>query len=78
MMVRSIIQLLKSEEIISKYQSGFWSSHSNVTAPLEVTYSWAFHIDCGYANAVVFLDLKMAFDTVDREILLNKMNWCGI
>ena len=33
---------------------------------------------CGYGNAVVFRDLKKAFDTFDHEILLTKMNRCGI
>ena len=67
-----------TEEIISKQQSGFRSLHSTVTALLEATDSWAFNIDRGYVNAVVFLDLKTAFDTVDHEILLTKMNRCGI
>ena len=53
-----LYNFLSSEEIISKLQSGFWSLHSTVTALLEATDSWAFNIDRGYVNAVVFLDLK--------------------
>ena len=53
-----LYNFLSSEEIISKQQSGFRSLHSTVTALLEATDSWAFNIDRGYVNAVVFLDLK--------------------
>ena len=53
---------LISEEIITNQQSGFRSMHSTVTALLEATDSWAFNIlDRGNVNAVVFLDLKKAF-----------------
>ena len=57
-------------------QSGFRSLHSTVTALLEATDSWALITDHGYVNAVVFVDLKIY--TVDHEILLSKMNRCGI
>ena len=77
-MYDQLYNFLNNEEIISKQQSGFRSLHSTVTALLEATDSWAFNIDLGYVNAVVFLDLKKAFDTVDHDVLLTKINRCGI
>ena len=69
---------LSNEDIISTHQSGFRSSHSTLTALLEATANWAFNIDRGSVNAVVFLHLKKGFDTADHDILLSKMNLYGI
>ena len=55
---------LLDHNILSKHQSGFHVLHSTVTALLE-----ACNIDTGKVNAVAFLDLKKAFDTVDHDIL---------
>ena len=65
---------LEEHDIICKYQSGFRAFHSTVTALLGATDTWEYNIDPGKINAVVFLDLKRAFDTMDNEILLSKLN----
>ena len=55
--------------LLSSHQSGFRSLHSIVTSLLEATDDWAYNINQGNVNAVVFLDL----DTVDHSILISKL-----
>jgi len=69
---------LEMHNIICIYKSGFRAIHSTVTALLEATDTWAYNIDSGKINAVVFLDLKKAFDTFDHEILLSNLRNYGI
>ena len=49
---------LKEHDILCQNQSGFRANHSTVTALLEATDSWAYDIDNGKINGVIFLDLK--------------------
>ena len=39
---------------------------------------WLKSMDQGQINGVIFLDLKKAFDTIDYQILLSKLQAYGI
>ena len=66
------------ESTIFKYQSGFRPKHSTESSVLNSTNRWLLNIDQGNYSIAVFVDLKKAFNTVNHEILLNKLRYYGI
>ena len=69
---------LISNNLIHPGQSGFRSFHSVLTCLQKCTNYWYRNIDKGKYTSVSFTDLKKAFDTVDHQILLNKLKVYGL
>ena len=58
---------LDKNRLLFSKQSGFRSLHSVVTCLLNCTNDWYINMEKGQYTAMVFIDLKKAFDTVDHE-----------
>jgi hypothetical protein len=75
---KQLVQYLENNNLLSECQSGFRAKHSCETALQWVVSDWKKTIGDGKIIGVVFLDLRRAFEVVDREILIRKLQWYGI
>ena len=66
-----LYQYLDKHKYLASHQSGFPSLHSFVTCLLKGASDWFFDIDRGKYTAMIFIDLKKAFDKVDHQNTLR-------
>ena len=74
----SLSEYLQEFSLLHKTQSGFRTQHSCETALINMIDSWLNAMDKGKIIGVVLVDFKKAFDLVDHQILLNKLDIYGI
>lgn len=75
---KELYNYLSVNNLLCDQQSGFRRNHSCESAVQCVVTEWKDVIDKGNLVVAVFLDLKRAFETIDRNILLSKLVLNGI
>ena len=64
---------LNESGLLPRLQSAYRAGHSTETAVLKVLSDILLAIAAGDLSALVLLDLSAAFDTVDHDILLQRL-----
>ena len=73
-----LYNFLEEQDSIYDYQFGFRKNHSTNHALIDLTEDIRQAIDSNKFACGVFIDLQKAFDTVDHNILLKKLDHYGI
>ena len=68
-----LVVYLDSNNLVPKYQSGFRKHHSTESATLRVLSDIYSAIDNGKIALLALLDVSAAFDTVDHDILMDRL-----
>ncbi|MCP4484330.1 MAG: reverse transcriptase family protein [Flavobacteriaceae bacterium] len=71
-------KFLETCDVLFSMQFGFRSGHSTEHALISLTESIKTTLDNKRLGCGIFIDLQKAFDTVNHEILLNKLEHYGI
>ena len=74
---KRLYNFLEEHNILYHNQFGFRKNNSTLHALVQISETIKESIDNGKYGCGIFIDLRKAFDTVNHEILLNKLGHCG-
>lgn len=77
-MHNTLYTFLCDNNLIFSRQSGFRKNHSTETALIKIIDELLFNLDQDRVTGVVLIDYCKAFDMVDHELLLKKLEAYGI
>ena len=77
-MYRQVYKFLEDNNSLYSLQFGFRSKHSTSHALIQITEKIKNALDNGNHVCGVFIDLQKAFDTVNHDILIDKLSYYGI
>ena len=77
-MYRWLYCFFEQHDCLYNQQFGFRNSHSTDQALINITEKIRKALDNGNFACGVFLDLQKAFDTVNHEILISKLEYYGV
>ena len=75
---RQIVQYLTDNELMCVDQSAYRKFHNTQTSLHRCNEDWVDNICDNLFTAVCFLDIRKCFDTIDHDILLDKLRRYGI
>ena len=78
MIFKQLNYYIEKQNILFQYQFGFRKGHSTAQAIAELTDTLRKAIDNNLYTCGIFLDFSKAFDTVNHEILLKKLESYGV
>lgn len=75
---QQLLNYLEKKQILNEFQFGFRKERSTEQSIIEITECFKKSIDQNMYTCSIFLDFAKAFDTVNHQILLNKLQHYGI
>ena len=73
-----LYQYLREHNILSPFQCSFRKCHSTKFVALSLADTIRRNMDQGMLTGAVFIDFRKAFDSVNHDLLLQKLSYMGV
>ena len=74
LVLHKLLSHLQENNLSNPFQSAYWAGHSTETVLLRIVNDILSALDNDNISVLLLLDLSAAFDTIDHQILLSRLN----